>query len=169
MVIATNIGVRELFTQGEYINTSHVRCTQREPFSQYQIECSLCQFLIFYLFGQKKKKNRNVFEFLLMRDDLKRFLFLVGLTRFHNPSPTYLQVEQIIQGLHSSRQKTFSLLVNFSKIYLVLIDKKHCFIQNRRGKGVCITLNGFLDINIHGKTSLISTQRLLMKHCFSLS
>lgn len=60
-------------------------------------------------------------------------------------------------------------MVDFSKSHFVSIDGKHCFTQNRLGVGVCITLNEFLGINIHGEKPLISTQWLWTKHYFASS
>lgn len=54
---------------------------------------------------ERKREKIYVFEFLLMRKDLKRFLLLwskkelklifllMGMTRFHNPAPMYLWVQ----------------------------------------------------------------------------
>lgn len=49
------------------------------------------------------------------------------------------------------------LLVYFSEIYFFPIEGKTLLTQHDGGVDVCITLNGFLHINIHRKMSLIST------------
>lgn len=71
--------------------------------------------------------------------------------------------------LHSSGWKKVCLLVNFSERCFVAIDKKNFLTQNSGGAGVCIILNRFLHINIHGKISLISLIHIWARHCFEMS
>jgi hypothetical protein len=71
---------------------------------------------------------------------------IAGLT------PTYLWVRWRTQGYIVLGRKVFCLLVDFSESYFVSIDGKTLLAtQNRWGAGICITLNGFLYINIHGR------------------